>query len=219
MNRPSHLTARLGAFLVAGLVAACSFPPVHVAQLQVAPPPLMVSKKVAAPLYIVLDESAVPDDVHIPETDVKEQHIYEVRTFVSRDLKRTMELVFTTVEVVPPGFQEPSTPHYVGQVRVNGLGVKVNRTMTQSSRQGVATGGSIVGTVDWGFGLRAGGADDFVFSFSNVSVGDDPLIQVDQVPRMWEATFRVALRELVDAIKEKDLASQLLAANTAGAAP
>jgi hypothetical protein len=199
----------------ATLVVGCSMPPVHVKELQVSPPALMVSKKVQAPLYLVLDDARVPDYVHIPETDVKELHVYEVQTFVTRDLKRVMELFFARVEVVPPSFTPPTTPHYVAQVQINALSTSVDKVMTQSSRGGVAQTGRIFAAMDWGFALRAGDEDQFMFSFANKTVGDTALVMVDEAPRMFTGAFDVALRQLVDRLQQEQIDQKLLATGDA----
>lgn len=194
--------------LVLGMVmlGACSMAPVHVSKVEVSPPSLMVAKKLSRPLFIVLDPERVPDYVHIPQSDVKEVHVHELRTFVRRDVKKAMETFFQRVEVVEPGYAFPSEPHYVADIKIDKLGTRFDKATS-----GGYTAGRVFGTMTWSFAIRPSGADSYMYSFASTAVGDVVLTHVSETPKMFGSTFDVAIAELIEGMVDKEIDKKLFA--------
>ncbi len=204
---------RVGSFTVAGLalvslaLAGCMpMAPVYVSQLKVAPPVLMVAKKSNQPLYIVLDPAKVPDQVVIPGGELKPLDVYEMQTFVRRDLKNAMAAFFKTVEVVGPDFVPPSRPCWVADVRIDSVAMAVNKA-SDTNAQYIAA--QVFGQITWAFAMRPAKADDYAYSFADTSVGTYSLTSVSETGKMFESAFEVAITTMVKGLIEKGVDKRL----------
>lgn len=137
------------------------------------PPSLMVAKKIDRPLFIVLDATKVKDTVHLKtsacatgaDTSGCEQFdLMDVQTFVRRDLKAAMENYFSRVEVVESTAALPSTPHIVGDV-------KIDKIALNSLQRGMYT--YVLIEMTWGFAMRPSDATDYTYSFAGTATSDD----------------------------------------------
>ena len=192
------------AFLVG--LPGCSMAPVHVAQLQVAPTTPMVANKSDQPLRIVLDPAKVPDSYVIPKGETKKVDVFELQTFVSRDLKKAMEAFFTTVEVVPPSAPPPTGPYWVGDVRIDELSILVDK----------ATAGSVTayqahGRIKWAFALRPSTANDYAFSFAGETVSDAAMTTVNDTVTIFQNAFELAISSMVKSLVDKGVDKLILA--------
>jgi hypothetical protein len=132
---------------------------------------LMVAKKVARPLYIVLDSARVKSEFEletagcaVARPDCERFKLMDVQSFVTRDLKSTMETYFTSVEIVPSAAAIPAAPHVVADVkiddiRLNGL---VRGPLTYSLIE-----------MTWGFALRPSEQTEYSYSFAGTAASND----------------------------------------------
>lgn len=154
------------------------------------PPSLLVARKVARPLYIVLDPKQVKDTYALategcqaPELDDVQKceyfKLFDVQTFVRRDLKLAMQHYFSSVEVVRAGEPLPDRPHIFANVKVDGFGL---RTIYKG---GVA---HTIIEMTWAFAMRPGEEKDYAFSFAGVARSSDTY-----------ATFEAGCTTLIEA--------------------
>ena len=90
--------------------------------------------------------------------------LFDVQTFVTRDLKLAMETYFSQVTVVPAGTELPATPHVVADVKIDDLRLAaLNR------------GGLTYQLIEmtWSFALRPNEAADYTYSFAGASQSND----------------------------------------------
>lgn len=120
------------------------------------PMSLMVAKKIDLPLVIVLDPAKVPASWPLH----KKYAVADWSTFVSRDLKKSMENYFSTVTVLAPGAPMPDGPHLMADV-------KIDRVQLRPIDMGGLTYN--VMEMQWGFALRASDADSYLFSFAGTA--------------------------------------------------
>lgn len=196
-----HITYLVPFLVLLNSCMSLSMKPVYVSKLQVAPPTLMIARKSQAPLLIVLDPQKVPDQVIIPEGELKEIKVFEVRTFVQRDLKDAMLTFFQTVEVVAPGFTPPEEPYWVADVRVDKLGTKVFKAVNANNAAQVAA--EIHGEITWAFAMRPNTVDDYVYSFAGSSVGSYSMTHVSQTDQMFASAFESAVTSMVKGMVDK----------------
>ncbi len=208
MKRPRLLVSAFLAFTL----AACSMQPVRTATLRIQPTVPMIAKKVARPLYVVLDPAQVPDRYTIPEGTVKELEILEIRYFVRRDLRAGLAALFEYVEVVPPTAQIPAGA-LVGQVQIQRFSTEL--VMASS---GSKTVGAAYGQMGWGFAIREPGQSEFAFSHTESVTGTFPLVQIDQTAEMMESTYRLAIEHLLAKIAEPEVLARLNGAPAAAPA-
>ncbi len=190
---------RMVAVALVALAGCMPMAPVYVSHLTVAPPTLMVAKKAPAPLYIVLDPAKVPDKVVIAGGELKPVDVFELHTFVRRDLKRAMEAFFHKVEVVGPEFAPPPRA-WVADVRVDNLALAVNKAADPSARYVAA---QIFGQMTWAFALRRVEADEYAYSFAGTSVGTYSMANVADTPRAFASAFEVAVASMVRGFVDK----------------
>jgi hypothetical protein len=193
--------------LGAGGCVGMPMAPVHVSQLQVSPPSLIVAKRAPAPLYIVLDPSHVPDEYVIPQDELKEIRISELQTFVRRDLKRAMETYFEKVEVVAPGYAFPAPPYWKADVRIDSLRSKVIKA---TDNQSGAVAAQIFGEITWAFAIGPTGSSDYLFSYAGHSVGNYSMTHVSESGKMFASAFETALGDLLQAFTEKKVPEKLI---------
>jgi hypothetical protein len=190
---------RISTLLLLAVVAGCgtSGPlTASVAQFELKPLPAMVAKKVALPLYLVVGKDDVPEDVHvagttiaiftIPDVDLK-----NVRTFATRDVKRAFEPYFSTVNVVYDEAQLPKTPYVRGQIKITKIEYEHRVSVGDHGQKH-----ELFGALEWAFGLRASGADDFAFHFAERTISTDQMKSFGDTTE-WQSLFQDALRKLV----------------------
>ncbi|MBX5484175.1 MAG: hypothetical protein IRZ16_20300 [Myxococcaceae bacterium] len=141
------------------------------ANAQPKPPSLMVARKIERPLYILLDAQRVRDtwpmetaSCATQSPDCERFKLFEVQTFVRRDLKTAMENYFSHVEVVDSAAALPKAPHVVADVKVDDI--RLNALV-----RGALTYQLIEMT--WGFALRPSEAVDYAWSFAGTSESND----------------------------------------------
>lgn len=135
------------------------------------PPSLMVARKIERPLFIVLDPAKLKDvwtletSACATTTDGCETFkLFDVQQFVRRDLKAALEHYFTSVTVVDSSKALPSTPHVVGDV-------KIDQIKLHALSRGMLTYQIIEMT--WGFGLRPSDKADYTYSFAGTAESKD----------------------------------------------
>src|SRR5688572_29806182 len=102
--------------LVALVLPACAASPVHVDHLQLhyatAPQP----QRVSLPLTMVIDPARVPDTIRTADTQTKQFDIYEVQTFMRRDVSRVLGDYFD--EVLVDEAPALGAPGYLAEVSI-----------------------------------------------------------------------------------------------------
>lgn len=197
------------AALAAVGVSGCAMAPVKVSELQVMPPSLLIAKKASRPLFIVLDPSKVPDSVVIPEDELKEIKVFELQTFVKRDLKRAMETFFDRVEIVAPDFKFPDGAYMRADVRIDKLTARVEKAMDAGNAANVAA--QIFGEMTWAFALRPSEATEYLYSFAAASKGKYSMTHVSETPKLFASTFEVAISELLKGMTDKGVTERVTA--------
>jgi hypothetical protein len=157
------------------------------------------SQRITTPLYLVLDERAVPESAYIAAAGPRAAlRVTDIREFVRRHMRDTLGRYFDRVVVVSPD-QVPPGGH-VARVRIARVGLTGHRN------------GEIYGQLDWTFSLRAEGQPEF--RFSETSTGDRAVRYASHADQSIEATYRVALEHLVTALDEREVPTRLLAAES-----
>jgi len=149
------------------------------------PPSLMVARKNERPLYIVLDPNKVEDTFAV-ETAACETgsrgcerfSIFDVQTFVSRDLKRALGDFFSGVTVISPATPLPQTPHVVAHVKVDDIRLR-------ELHRGALSYTLIEMT--WALALLRSEDQDYAYSFAGTATSDDTY-----------RTFEAGLESLVE---------------------
>ncbi len=132
------------------------------------PASLMVARKIDRPLYIVLDPARVKDiwEIGTPSCALPDhpgcEHfkLFDVQTFVRRDLKAAMESYFTRVEIVAPGQTLPNGSYVFADVKVDDI--KLHDVVA-----GHLTYTMIEMT--WGFAMRRSEDTDYTYSFGGTA--------------------------------------------------
>src|SRR3569832_885243 len=167
--------ALAGWFLLASLATGCfamSMKPVYVKQLNIPYNSPMVAQKSQTPFYIVADPNDIADDVTTPEGQVKSVQIHELRTFVTRDVKKMFETWYSNVTVVESESKVPDGPGVLAKVRITGLNTKADMAVGN----GGAFAGRVFGVLDWAVGVRLIKAKDFAYTYTAKVVGTESLI-------------------------------------------
>lgn len=135
------------------------------------PPSLLVAKKEAQPLYIVLDSAKVPESWDIStgacetgSAGCETFKILDTQTFVQRDLQRAMKNYYNDVLVVGPSEILPETPHFVADVKVDKIALRE-----------VSAGQMTYSIIEmsWAFALRPSDQDDYSYSFAGVATSKE----------------------------------------------
>ncbi len=193
-------------FLAVSVATGCvAAKPVYVKQLTIPYNAPMVASKSAIPFYIVADPNDIPDDVITPAGTVKSFEVHEVRTFVTRDVKRLFENYFSNVTVVENEAKIPATPGAIAKVRIAGISTKADMAVASDG----AFAGRVFGVLDWSVGVRPSGAKEFLFTYTAKVIGTESLINVAQAEQMFRSTFEEALSAFTKEWAEKGIPSKL----------
>lgn len=135
------------------------------------PASLMIAQKVERPLYIVLDPARVKN-VYPLETRAcatasagcERFNLMDVQTFVTRDLKATMENYFSRVEVVAAPSAIPAGAHVVADVKIDDIRLNdlVRGPLTYTLIE-----------MTWGFAMRPSEMSDYAYSFAGTASSND----------------------------------------------
>jgi hypothetical protein len=135
------------------------------------PASLMVARKIERPLYLVVDAARVKDTWELATAscatggaDCANFKLMDVQHFVRRDLRTAMGNYFSRVEVVDAASALPSTPHVVGDVKIDNI--RLNALV-----RGHLTYQIIEMT--WGFALRGSDQQDYSYSFAGTATSGD----------------------------------------------
>ncbi|MBA3457099.1 MAG: hypothetical protein H0T42_28710 [Deltaproteobacteria bacterium] len=199
--------------LVPLALLGCAMEPVHTARLTISPTVPMVARKIAHPLYVVLDPAQVPDRYTIPERTNKEIHIHEIHEFIRRDLRTGLAFLFERVVVIAPGTPIPPGT-LVAQVRIQRFSADVDMVST-----GSATAARVYGQMGWSLAIRGSSATDFAFSHTENVRGSFPLTHVSQTAEMMTSTYQLAIEHLLAKLAEPDIVAKLELAGAATTPP
>jgi len=206
-TRGRLLLSLIMSVLITCLAAAglsCAVPPVSTSLLLPAPGMPLVARKIQTPLTIVLDPDNVPDSFVIAGLG-KQITVDGVSEFVRRDLKLAMQNFFLRVDVISPE-ERPMPGSHMADIRIDRFDAQGNF----SSTPGVGMGAQVSGRMTWAFAILPAGGRDYLFSFSEISTGDVPLVGMRQAPTMVEGTYRVGLEHLVRDFVESGAYQNLL---------
>ena len=135
------------------------------------PMSLMVAQKIDRPLYLVVDPARVKDVWELSTAacatnspGCERFKLFDVQTFVRRDLKRALEAYFSRVEVVDSAAAIPAGPHFLADVKVDD--VRLNALV-----RGMLTYQLI--ELTWGFAMRGGEQADYAYSFAGTAQSND----------------------------------------------
>ena len=179
----------LGFALVAPLGVQAKQRVLSLNDVTASPLSLMVAKKIDVPLVLVLDPAKVQDSWPMH----KKYAVADWSSFVSRDLKSSMENYFSTVTVLAPGDAMPDGPHLVADVKIDRVQLRP-----------IETGGLTynVMQMQWGFAVRAAGAEDYLFSFAGTASSKETYASaLDGLGQLIES----AIGGLLQAWTEKDV--------------
>lgn len=178
------------------LLVACAMEPVHFESVHPSVSAPMIASKVQTPVYIVLDPNKVPDEYVTSRSDAKPVELYQIRSFVSRDLVATLESFFSNVQVVDQA-PEDTSPHIIVDVEVSKFDTIVDKAMA-SGPGGSATAFRIYGTMDWKLALRHSDEPEYFFSFSDHVVGDQGGTTVRDTNLMFKSVLEAALGRFLE---------------------
>jgi hypothetical protein len=159
-------TIALGAILLAATLSCGS----HFAKsysmkfVTAKPPSLLVAEKIERPLYLVLDPAKVPDSFDLVTSAGDQFKLTEFQKFVSRDLRQALMAYFSNVEVVNSPSLLPSTPHIVGDI-------KVDRVQLHALPVGGLTYVKI--EMNWALAFRPNEATEYAFSFAGTGTSSE----------------------------------------------
>lgn len=197
--------AALGLLVSLATGCASTMKPVFVNQLNVPFNAPMVATKSSTPFYIVAEPSDIPNDMKTSEGVVKPVEIHEVRTFVTRDVKRMFEAFYSNVTVVESEAKLPAEPGVIAKIRVTAIDTKADMAMGS----GGAFAGRVFGVIDWSVGVRPTSAKDFAYTYTAKVVGTFSLTNVDQADQMIRNTFEEALMSFTKDWVEKGIPAKL----------
>jgi len=135
------------------------------------PAALLIAQKIERPLYIVLDPTRVKKIWPLETAGCatggagcERFNLMDVDQFVRRDLKSAMGNYFSRVEVVDSAKELPTTPHVVGDVKIDDI--KLNELV-----RGRAT--HVIIEMTWAFALRKNEAKEYAYSFAGTAHSGD----------------------------------------------
>lgn len=181
-----------------------SMHPVHVDELDVQIPELMVSSKVETPLVVVLDPEVVLDRKTVEHHAIKPIEVHNIRAFVRDHLPTAMSDYFQDIDVVGPDDVDAHRDAIIGHVRVSDVDVHVDSATT-----GYHTAARILGTATWSFALEIPGQEDFIFSYAGEARGNYAMSHVSETGAMYESTFSDALAEMLETYVHDEIHSRL----------
>ena len=188
------------------ILSGCGpMPPVHVSQLNLSYSVAPVANKSEMPCYIVLDPTKVPDTIINPAQTVKETQIYEIRTFVNRDLKNFFGNYFDTVEVVADKSSLPESNYVIVDVAITSLKPEADMVTATASTGVTATGGRVYGSMDWSVAIKRDSDAEYLLSFSEKVFGTFALVNVSQTSQMYQSTFEAAINSLAQKYAESGI--------------
>ena len=138
----------LNCFIFVGIsiLSGCGpMAPVYVSQLNLSYSVPPVANKSDIPCFIMLDPAKVPDTIVNPAQTVKETKIYEIRSFVNRDLKNFFGNYFNTVEIISDKSSLPENNYVLVDVAISSLKPEADMVTATASTGVTATGGRVYG--------------------------------------------------------------------------
>jgi hypothetical protein len=171
--------------------------------MKVTPPSLMIAKKSSRTLYIVVDSVKVPPSMPVlVGGQDRGGKLVDVPQFVARDLKQAMLTYFNDVQVVSAGTPFGAAPYAVADVRLDRVEVLV--TGRRTSGMVVTSAGSAA--LSWGFGLRVGEADEYLYSFAGESAG----MPGEEPNFVFRSMFESAITDLLKGYSDKGIHQKIL---------
>lgn len=198
--KPTRLLASL---LFASTIAACSMQPVHFGSVSPTISSPMVASKIETPVFVILDPDAVPDHIVTSRGDAKPVELYEIHSFVTRDVAKTLDSFFLHVDVVdmPPSME---AAHIIVDVKLTKLDTTVDKA-TAFGSGGSATAYQIYGVMDWAIALRHSTQSEYFFSFSDHVIGDYGGTTVHDTEAMFRSVLEVALARFLTSYVEDEV--------------
>jgi hypothetical protein len=190
------------------LLIGCAMAPVYVSKLNLDYSAPLVANKSNMPCFIVLDPTKVPDSLISPQEIIKETKIYEIRTFVERDIKIFFANYFNSVQVVNDKSSLPKSNYIVVDIAIKSLRPEANQISTFSGLRN-ATSTQAFGAMDWSVALRRDSDIDYIFSFSEKVIGTFPCTTVEQTPQMYKSAFESAVNSLAKKYQESNVQKML----------
>lgn len=99
---------------------------------------------------------------------------------------------FKNVEVIGPGTPIDPTAH-VAHVRID----RFDAQETVPSTAGPGMNSQVYGRLTWSFALLPSKGRDYLFSYSDTTTGDYPLVRTGEVATMIESTYVRAIEQMV----------------------
>jgi len=171
--------------------------PVHFESVVPTINPPMVASKIETPVYVILDPVTVPDQLVTSKGDAKPIELYEVQTFVTRDIPVMLRAFYASVDVVesvPPA----QGPHIIVDVKISKLDTFMEKAAAAGSSGGTATVYQLHGMMDWAMAFRHSGEAEYFYSFSDHVVGDYAATTIHDTENMFRSVWETALGRFLE---------------------
>lgn len=158
------------------------------------PASLMVARKSAVPLYLLLDPAKIKDTwpMETPECEVQGPgcerfSLFDVHQFVERDLRSALDTYFDHVEVVSAVPSDAPEPHLAADVKIDTIDLHSMPT------------GALVYThiqMKWGIAFRRNDEADYAYSFAGVASSSESY-------RTFEAGCAQMIEDAIQSLTKK----------------
>ncbi|MCA9688656.1 MAG: hypothetical protein KC636_03555 [Myxococcales bacterium] len=176
------------------LTPACAGAPVDVGAMQVTAPRSQGVAPSRLPLHIVLDPAAVPEQLTATASDGPSRTVYNVQSFVTRDLVATLSQFFASVDVVGPGYDQPGAVYVLAEVRVDAMALST-------------VGGNLRGRMDWSFVLRAAGRAQHIYQFQGTTMG--PPVANGDAAEAFRLTLEAATAKIAESYVSRNISGRV----------
>ncbi|MBN2530236.1 MAG: hypothetical protein JXR76_27850 [Deltaproteobacteria bacterium] len=188
------------------MLSGCGpMPPVYVSQLNLSYSLAPVANKSDIPCFIMLDPNKVPDTIVNPAQTVRETKIYEIRSFVNKDIKNFFSNYFNSVEVISDKAALPESNYVIVDVAIASLKPEADMITATSSTGATATGGRVFGAMDWAIAVKRDSDEEYLLSFSEKILGTFALVNIAQTSQMYQSTFEAAVNSLAQKYQESKI--------------
>ncbi|MCA9634885.1 MAG: hypothetical protein KC420_02515 [Myxococcales bacterium] len=178
---------------------ACGYRAVDLEELAITATPPMVDQRIHLPLYLIRDSARIPEHMRASAPGGPSVDVYNVRTFVERDLRVALGSIFDSVTVVDPTAQVPAGERLVGFVSIDELGLAYASAANKSW----------VGTMRFSLEIRLPGAPTYVYRFAGTANGAVTLTDKRRTDEVFASTFASAIQRVLDGLARSGVAGRL----------
>jgi hypothetical protein len=187
--------AQSACLCLVGLAAGCGTAQVRISELRLETRTIATGlPKRKVPVYIIAEPTTAPDVVVTPAVGIMGRpiEIYDLKTFVLRDVASIFGKLFESVAVVDDQPAKPSGPCLIVHVRLD-------RFVTEDARRPtVDPAGTIRGVLDWTVTIESSDRASAPFTFKDRVEGQGSTIGEEVI----KTTLEAALRRLCNGLGE-----------------